>query len=242
MTYREFTRRVRPTHQDLYAEILAEHRDSIKAKKEATAVKNLELIFEATLQVANQKGFQAMTMRDLCHASGLSMGALYDYFSSKEELLEMVQRTGRSVSRRLLREGFEGVTDPVGRLAAAIRTHVFLSEAMQPWFFFSYMEARHLGEREKNLAKDSELRVEAMFAEILAQGQAAGAFGEFDPGLAAAVIKAMMQDWYLKRWKYAKRGVGVDRYAELVVAMVLAFCRAGGEGPAPGRERQDHEC
>jgi len=226
MTYAQFSKRAGLSPQDLCRELLAGHRDSIKTKKEPTAVKNLEAIFEATLSVGNQKGFTAMTMRDLSQASGLSMGALYAYFPSKEDLLEMVQATGRQVTGRLLREGFEGVEGAAARLAAAIRTHVFLSEAMQPWFFFSYMEARHLGPRQKELAKESELASERMFADIIRQGQARGDFAPRDPDLAAALIKAMLQDWYLKRWKYAKRRVNVDRYAELVVAMAMSFCLA----------------
>lgn len=224
MTYSQFKSRAKLDQTLIYHEILEEHRDSIKTKKDRTAVKNLELIFEATLEVSNRKGFAAMTMRDLSKASGLSMGALYDYFASKEELLAMVQRTGRAVTSGLLKQGLAGIEDPVERLIAAIRTHVFLSEAMRPWFFFSYMEARHLGDEEKERAKKSELSVEGVIADILRQGQASGVFKKADPLLTAAVIKAMVQDWYLKRWKYAKRRVSVNRYADQVKDMVLSFC------------------
>lgn len=35
--------------------------------------------------------------------------------------------------------------------------------------------------------------------------------------LVASVIKAMLQDWYLKRWKYKNRKVLVDEYADFVI-------------------------
>ena len=38
------------------------------------AVKNLVKIFKATLKLANRKGFHAMSLRDLCAESGMSMG------------------------------------------------------------------------------------------------------------------------------------------------------------------------
>lgn len=234
MTFAQFSRRESLSPSDICREMLEGHRDSIKTKKEHTAVRNLELIFAATLAVSNQKGFQAMSMRDLSLASGLSMGALYDYFSSKEELLEMIQATGRRLTRRVLERGVEGVEDPVARLTAAIRTHVYLSEALQAWFFFSYMEARHLSEEEKEKAKQSELYTEGVLSEIIAQGQAAGVFAPLDRHLVAAMIKAMLQDWYLKRWKYAGRRVGVDRYADFVVQMALSFCLTGGGADASG--------
>ncbi len=234
MTFAQFSRRESLSPGDICREMLEGHRESIKTKKEHTAVRNLELILAATLAVSNQKGFQAMSMRDLSLASGLSMGALYDYFSSKEELLEMIQATGRRLTRRVLERGIEGIDDPVARLTAAIRTHVYLSEALQAWFFFSYMEARHLGEEEKEKAKQSELYTEGVLSEIIAQGQAAGVFAPLDRHLAAAMIKAMLQDWYLKRWKYAGRRVGVDRYADFVVQMALSFCLSGGGADASG--------
>jgi hypothetical protein len=34
------------------------------------------------------------------------------------------------------------------------------------------------------------------------------------------VIKAMLQDWYVKRWKYARRQISVDNYAEFVIGFI----------------------
>ncbi|MCF8033018.1 MAG: TetR/AcrR family transcriptional regulator [Desulfarculaceae bacterium] len=235
MSFARFKREAAISRQDICREMLASHRAAIKIQKEEVAIRNLERIYDATLRVSNQKGFQAMTMRDLSRASGLSMGALYDHLASKEELLEMIQSTGRRLTSRILKESYASVEDPGGKLAAAIRTHLYLSEAMQPWFFFSYMEARHLGDKEKQLAKQSEQRTERVFAGIIRQGNKQGAFNEADPNLTAAVIKAMVQDWYLKRWKYAKRRISVDRYADFVIKATLGCCAGiNGAGKEAG--------
>ncbi|MBU1452218.1 MAG: TetR/AcrR family transcriptional regulator; helix-turn-helix transcriptional regulator [Proteobacteria bacterium] len=238
MTYRQFTRQAKLTRRDFCLEMLAAHREDIKAKKDETAVKNLELIFQATLEVSNQKGFQAMTMRDLSRASGISVGAMYDYFNSKESLLEMIQEAGRRIAGRVMRQAVSGAEAPPEKLAAAIRAHLYLSEAMQPWFFFSYMEARHLGKVEKQRAKEGELATERHIAEIIRAGKRQGFFADVDHRLGAAVIKAMLQDWYLKRWKYAKRRVSVERYADFVVGMAHGFCRNGLGDAGPREVRQ----
>ena len=44
-------------------------------------------------------GFQAMTLRSLSRESGLSMGALYNYFSSKEDLLKIIHSYGSQTVR-----------------------------------------------------------------------------------------------------------------------------------------------
>ena len=223
MDYADFQKKINLSKFELCREVYRDNRNSIRVKKEEKVVKNLERIFSATLRISNRKGFQAMSMRDLSREANLSMGALYSYFASKEELVAMLQNQRRSVTKRILDERISRESRPSARLRAAILTHLYLSEAMQPWFFFSYMEAKNLSQKEQDLAVAGELYTEKLLADILYQGQTQGAFELHDPLLTASVIKAMLQDWYLKRRKYAKRRVSVDRYARFVLEFVEAF-------------------
>jgi len=225
MDYADFQKKINLSKFDLCREVYQKNRNSIRVKKENTVVKNLERIFSATLSISNRKGFQAMSMRDLSREANLSMGALYSYFASKEELLAMLQNQRRTVTKRILDEQIARESKPEARLRAAILTHLYLSEAMQPWFYFSYMEAKNLSKKEQDLAVASELYTEKLLADILNQGRIQGAFELRDPQLTASLIKAMLQDWYLKRRKYAKRRVSVDQYARFVLEFVEAFIR-----------------
>ena len=242
MVFKDFTRIVDISRDDIYREVAGRHSRSIKIKKEKTLEKNLGAIFDAALKVSNVKGFSAMSMRDLSREAGLSMGALYAYFSSKDELLEMLLQTGRAIIWRVLNERLAGVEDSRVRLRTAIETHLYLSEALQPWFYFSYMEARHLSARQKEAAKAGELETEKLIAGILEDGGRGGLFVVRDSSLAAALIKAMLQDWYVKRWKYAKRNMSVDRYAEFVIefvesAILTSGCLKITEGEEPEHDR-----
>jgi hypothetical protein len=69
----------------------------------------------------------------------------------------------------------------------------------------------------------SELYTENIFASILKEGQEKGVFVSRDHQIAAGAIKAMLQDWYLKRRKFAAKKVTVDRYADFVLEFVEAF-------------------
>ncbi len=228
MNYAEFQRDIHVSKDDISREIFSENRESIRVKKEMTALKNLGRIFDSALRISNKKGFQAMSMRDLSKEAGLSMGALYAYFSSKEGLLEIIQRQGRAITQRILEESVEAENGSVARLRTAIRTHIYLSEIMQPWFYFSYMETKNLGKEESKKAIASELFTEQVIADILRQGQDEGVFVPRDHQLTASVIKAMLQDWYLKRWKYTKRKISVDQYARFVMDFVEAYCLSPG--------------
>ena len=218
----EFERRLRPRMARLFAEVYQENRASIKVKKEAVAVRNLEKIFSAALSLAQRSGFHAMSLRELSKASGLSMGALYSYFGSKDELRGHIFRYGARFVQEVVAAEAERYEKPAERLAAAIRAHLFLSEALRPWFYFSYMEARNLPPAERRAAMENERSTEAIFSAILHQGKRRRAFRVKNVELTAAVIKAMLQDWYLKRWKYGQAEVRVEAYAEFVVNFVLA--------------------
>lgn len=223
MTFDEFSKLIQISKKDICRETLAENRKTIRIKKEKTVVKNLEKIFDAVLKISNQKGFQAMTMRDLSQESGLSMGALYAYFSGKDELVEMLQNQRRSITGRIITEKVESEKTPRGKLKAAIFTHLYLSEAMQPWFYFSFMETKNLNKKERKKAVLGDLSNERMFQDIIKMGQDEGTFKSCQSALAAGHIKALLQDWYLRHSKYKKSNVSVEQYAHFTLDFVESF-------------------
>jgi AcrR family transcriptional regulator len=233
MNLKSFEKQVAVSTEDICRKIFESRANSIKIKKEPVAVKNLVKIFQATLKLANQKGFHAMSLRDLCAESGLSMGGLYAYFKNKEELLTLIQEQGRAIVTRVMEDRLAGIDDATRALGMAIRSHLYLSEVLQPWFFFSYMETRFFHAEEGKRAIAGELQTEAIFAGILEKGVAEGALAITDPLLVAAAIKALLQDWYLKRWKYRRRRISVDAYADFVIAVVSAY---GGGKTMPGAD------
>lgn len=223
LTYQEFRNIVEVSMEKICRAVFHENRDSIKIKKEEVAVKNLINIFNTTLELSNTLGFQAMSLRDLSRESGLSMGALYSYFTGKDELAKIIQEQGRRIIGDILKEQVEKGESPRERLQIAIRAHLFLNEVMQKWFYFSFMEARNLSRAEQKLAIESELVTESMFIDIIECGIARGSFRVSNTVLTASTIKAMLQDWYLKRWKYLRRKVSVEEYADFIISLIESF-------------------
>lgn len=204
-------------------EIFAERGADIQVQNEKIAVRNLAKIMDATLAIANRKGFAAMSLRDLARRTGLSLGGLYAYIRSKDDLVALIQTFGGRQTERVMRDRLEGTTDPRERLATAIRTHLYLSEVLRPWFFFLYMEARHLRASERRQAVAMEQVTEKIFADIIAEGQAARRFRATDPLLTASLLKALLQDWYLKHSKHVRRGVDVAAYAGQVIDLIERY-------------------
>jgi AcrR family transcriptional regulator len=207
--------------EEVCRRVLAHHADRIRVKKPHVAAPNVERILAAALEIGNRKGFHSMGMRDLAEASGLSMGALYTYIDDKDALLDMILwAVGDAVERVLapLEPGEEH--DPRARLRGLIRRHVLLTETMQPWFAFAFMEVKAFDREARDQAITQELRTEALIAEAIGAGIEAGSFRDCDPRLTAGLVKPMLQDWYVKRWKHRRRGTTPEAYAEAVTRFV----------------------
>lgn len=223
LTFDSFRETYQVSKEAFCREVFLENKDSIQIKKEKTVVKNLARIFEATFRICSRKGFRGMSMRDLSQESGLSMGGLYAYFRSKDELLNTLQRVGNRFVQQILQEACKAHGGTYLRLRTIVKIHLYLSEIVQAWFFFSYMEAKSMSKQERDFYKDAELSTESLIYDTLKQGAEEGVFMQRDHLLAASVIKAMLQDWYLKRWKYSKREITVDQYAEFVLGFIESY-------------------
>jgi TetR/AcrR family transcriptional regulator, cholesterol catabolism regulator len=222
-TLGEFQARFDLSMESLCVRILERHKATIRVRKPAVAIANLARIVDTTLTLANAKGFHSMSLRDLAEHTGLSMGALYAYFDSKDTLLMMILGQVVGAAEEVLAHppaNLEG--GPAARLRWLLETHLYLTETMQPWFVFAYMEAKAFPREGRDLAVASELMTEQLIAETLAEGVRAGCFVVADVEMTAALIKPLLQDWYVKRAKHRRRGITPERYALSVVEFVEA--------------------
>lgn len=64
-------------------------------------------ITHAALEVFALKGYHGSTMEDIAQKIGVSKGALYQYFKSKEDLLKEIQSSSRRLVREELKRAFE---------------------------------------------------------------------------------------------------------------------------------------
>lgn len=213
------------TNVDLCRSILARHRDAIAVRKPAVAVPRLVRIIEAALELSNRGGFQAMSLRDLSRVSGLSAGGLYAYFDSKTTLLKMILGEVTDSVRRVLSHPPEEVAgDPLRHLTWMIEAHLRMTEAMLPWFTFAFMEAKNFPPAERRMAIDSEELTESYFAAVITRGIEAGVFDPRTPPLLPALVKPLLQEWYVKRAKYHRRGITLEAYCATVQDLVLRTC------------------
>src|SRR6476659_10235287 len=84
----------------------------------------LEFILRSAAQIFADKSYHSTSMRDIARATNVSLAGLYHYFTSKEDLLFLIQDNcfGRVLER--LKERLLDVTDPVEKLSIFIENHL----------------------------------------------------------------------------------------------------------------------
>lgn len=224
--FSSFEQSFRSERDATWQRIFDRHQDVIQIKRVGTALPNLQRIISATLLISNRSSFHSMSLRDLSREADVSMGALYSYIGSKEQLSAMILGHVLFLVDAVLTPVAESAASAGEQLRELLRTHVYLTEVMQPWFFFAFMEAKSFDRQGRRMAIHNELRTERLVADCLAAGRAAGAFAAADPTMTASLVKPLLQDWYLKRWKYRRREIDPDGYADWVIRFVEATVSA----------------
>lgn len=214
-------KRVNPIPADtLWELVYARNTDSIKVKRIPAALENLRTIFEATFRLANQSGFGAMSLRDLSQATGLSMGGLYGYLKSKDALAAMIEDIIRHVGQSIPTWFDRDALSPLERVDGSLRAHIFLSELLQPWFYFVFMESRVLGVEQRRVARAAEVDFQSALATQMLQLDAVQS--QHEAVLLAAHFHGVAQDWHVKRWKYRAEKIAVDEFADSLSRLIAA--------------------
>ena len=91
------------------------------SKSEATR----QAILHAAAGLFRQRGYAAVSLRDIAEAVGMKTGSLYYHFSSKESLVEEILTLGTQGAFDASRAAVEalGAADPVDKLGAVVLAH-----------------------------------------------------------------------------------------------------------------------
>lgn len=121
--------------------------------------KRREQIIEAAVELFISKGFHKTTTREISRASGFSIGTLYEYIESKEDVLYLVcDAIHAGVEKGLQEVLVNGVSGAV-MLEAAIEGFLRVMDQMQDRVLLIYQEIKSLPRETMRyvLAKEEEI-------------------------------------------------------------------------------------
>lgn len=89
-------------------------------------------IYQAALALFRERGFESATMRDIASAAGMSLGAAYHYFSSKDAIVLAYYEQISAETERRTRAALNGVTAIRDRLRVPFHTKLDIVQADRP--------------------------------------------------------------------------------------------------------------
>ena len=189
-----------------------------------TQVKNPELvqrrrreIVDAAVPLFIDKGFHKTTTREIAAATGFSIGLLYEYVRSKEDVLYLVCEAIHGEVERGVDEALKGHTRGRDALAGMIRAYFEVCHRMNDHILLIYQETQSLPPHWRKRVLENEVRLTGLFVNALAR---IGGHGDL-PRLTEKSIELMAHNitvlghmWTFRRW-FLARHYSIEDYISL---------------------------
>lgn len=190
-------------------------------KDENKIIARRQQIIDAGVKLFKEKGFHRATTRELAKAAGFSIGTLYEYIRTKEDVLFLVCDNIFNEVTKCLTD-FPSDTGTIEGLKQAIRQYYLLIDQMPEEFTIMYQETKSLQKAAMHYILDKELEMVAIFERLLKDCVEAGnlSLSEDTIYLAANQIVVQGQSWAFRKWALQKRYT-IDQYIKLQTTMFL---------------------
>lgn len=203
--------------------------ESLKRKKVPSMVKDQQLIkkrreqmIKAAVTLFKQKGFHRTTTREIAKESGFSIGTLYEYIGSKEDILYLVCDSIYDEVRDNLVQRLNHDVEGIESLKSAIAALFKVIDDLQDEVLVMYQESKSLPKEALAYVLQKENGMVAMIEEIMKQCVARGDLdlSEDEVKLGANNILVQAHMWTFRRW-VVQSNYTLDEYIDLQTSLIL---------------------
>ncbi len=204
-----------------------------RTKDIPTQIKNPDLVEQRRRQIADtavklfiEKGFHKTTTRQIANAAGVSIGSLYEYIASKEDILYLVCDSIHQQVEQGVTDAMKGVQEGRNTLAAVIREYFMVCNRMNDFILLIYQETQSLPPQWRKKVLENELRITGLFVEVLARLMESGEIpnlNEHSIELIAHNISVLGHMWTFRRW-FLARHYSIEDYIKQQTDFILGMC------------------
>jgi AcrR family transcriptional regulator len=192
-------------------------------KNKALVTRRRRQIVDAAVELFLQNGFHKTTTRQIAGAAGISIGLLYEYIATKEDILYLVceaihEEMNAAVTAALART--EKGTHP---LAVAIREYFLVCHRLSDHIVLIYQEIHSLPANWRKIVRENEMKINGLFAQVLETLIVEGKLPDMEESaldLAAHNISVLGHMWAFRRWLLS-RYYTIDEYIEIQTGFIL---------------------
>lgn len=196
----------------------------ISSVKDSTLVeKRHNQIVQASIKLFKQKGFAKTTTREIAKESGFSIGTLYEYVRTKEDVLLLVFETiNRNVFERLV-EVTDVKDDSVASFIKLLDAYYRLVDQLQEEVLILYQELKSLPPTQREAVLQKELEMVNLVKEAILRSFPS-VLDDLEATLLANTIFVHGHMWSFRRWTL-QREFSLDEYIEKQIEFVLRILK-----------------
>jgi AcrR family transcriptional regulator len=117
--------------------------------------KRRQQIVDGACKIFFKKGYHPTTIRDIANACGMSIGQLYHYISSKDDVLYLVHKYSQAIWYDYLKKSkINQIDDPKKKLTEALRYSLEFIIENRKLIQFIYSESKYLDKRYLQIVLD----------------------------------------------------------------------------------------
>jgi len=185
---------------------LEERAVETKVKDDALVKQRREEIIRAASKIFTQKGYHMATIRNICEASGLGPGTLYNYIKKKEDILYLIyNKLTMMLTESLLETIKEDKNDPLEQLNEALRKMVDIAWEYQDLILLMYQETASLDRESMHHILKRESAFVSLMDKILEGVKRPGMIRGRKSRLDADIIIFLLAFIPLRRWNFRNR-------------------------------------
>ncbi len=185
---------------------LKERTIETRVKDDALVKQRREEIILAASRVFTQKGYHIATIRDICEASGLGAGTLYNYIKKKEDILYLIYNQLTMMLRECLQEVIKkDDLPPLEQLREALDQTIQIIWQYQDLILLMYQETASLDQESMHHILKRESDYVALFERILERGKKKGIIRHRKTEMDADILAYLLAFIPLRRWNLKKR-------------------------------------
>jgi AcrR family transcriptional regulator len=194
-------------------------------------------IREAAVKAIAKHGFEAASLRDIAKEVGIRAPSLYNYISSKEQLLYELMKDPLTSMLTEYRALVKDIDDPAGKLRVFVQVHLNFHLHSRLDVFIGNMELRSLSASHYRTISNLREEYARVLQGIIEEGVKAGVFEADEPRVVTLVMLGMLSgvcNWYQSNGPMSAAEM-TELHTELAFRMLGAEARA--EKPKAAKKR-----
>ena len=190
-------------------------------------------IVMAAAELFIKKGSINTGVRDIAEASGITIGTIYYYFKSKDDIIDAFvdySLYGTDYFQKVAPAVLNAVGPEEG-LRLAIKGYTEYVDRAQNIVLFWHQETKNVRQEVRKRLLDNERVLMGLFENMIEIGKQRGVFNPtVDSRLAAHNILAMTDMWAFRRWDIGRQ-YSLDSFIDKEIDFIMRGLSGQGTGP-----------